>query len=82
MWRHYYANINAIIYVVDSNDRERLPEARDELHKMLEDDQLRNVAVLVFANKQDLPNAMKAGDLTEKLNLHQIRQRNWFIQPW
>lgn len=81
LWRHYYSNVDAVIYVVDSNDRERMGEARDELHKMLMDDQLRDVVVLVLANKQDLPHAMNASEMTDKLNLHQLRQKNWFIQP-
>jgi ADP-ribosylation factor protein 1 len=50
LWRHYYANTNAVIFVVDSNDRERIGEARDELHKMLSDDQLRDCILLAFAN--------------------------------
>jgi ADP-ribosylation factor protein 1 len=81
LWRHYYSNVDACIYVVDSNDRERMGEARDELHKMLTDDQLRDAVVLVLANKQDLPHAMNASEMTDKLNLHQLRQKNWFIQP-
>ena len=81
LWRHYYANTNAVIFVVDSNDRERISEARDELQKMLCDDQLRECVVLLFANKQDLPNAMNAAEMTDKLALHNLKQRNWFIQP-
>lgn len=81
LWRHYYANTNAVIFVVDSNDRDRVGEARDELHRMLSDDQLRDCVLLVFANKQDLPNAMHAADMTDKLGLNNLKQRNWFIQP-
>ena len=35
--------------------------ARDELHRMLNEDELRDSILLCFANKQDLPNAMNAG---------------------
>ena len=48
----------AQIFVVDSNDKDRVGEAHDELHRMLSEDELREAVVLVFANKQDLPNAM------------------------
>ena len=44
-----------LIYIVDSNDRERLQEARDELHGILDSDEMRGVPVVVIANKQDLP---------------------------
>jgi signal recognition particle receptor subunit beta len=58
LWRHYFQNTQGLIFVVDSNDRERVTEACDELNKMLNEDELREAVLLVFANKQDLPNAM------------------------
>jgi ADP-ribosylation factor protein 1 len=80
LWRHYYQNTEGLIFVVDSNDTDRLEAARDELHKMLNEDELRNAVVLVFANKQDLPNALSTSEMTERLGLHQLRSRQWFIQ--
>jgi small GTP-binding protein len=80
LWRHYFQNTQGLIFVVDSNDRERVAEAQDELCKMLQEDELRDAALLVFANKQDLPNAMNAAEITEKLGLNQLRQRTWYIQ--
>ncbi|KAL0436016.1 UNVERIFIED_CONTAM: ADP-ribosylation factor 2, partial [Sesamum radiatum] len=62
------------------NDRDRVVEARDELHRMLNEDELRDAVLLVFANKQDLPNAMNAAEITDKLGLHSLRQRHWYIQ--
>jgi len=41
-----------LIFVVDSNDRERVGEARDELQRMLAEDELREAVLLIFANKQ------------------------------
>ncbi len=41
-----------LIFVVDSNDRERVGEAREELMRMLAEDELRDAVLLVFANKQ------------------------------
>lgn len=35
LWRHYFQNTQGLIFVVDSNDRDRIGEARDELHRML-----------------------------------------------
>merc|ERR1711874_586737 len=57
LWRHYYQGTQGLIFVVDSNDRERIGEARDELNKTLNEDEMRDAILLVFANKQDLPNA-------------------------
>ena len=60
---------------MDSNDRERISEAKEELQKMLQEDELRDATLLVFANKQDLPNAMTASELTDKLGLQDLRNR-------
>ncbi|KAK3382464.1 ADP-ribosylation factor family-domain-containing protein [Lasiosphaeria ovina] len=80
LWRHYFQNTQGIIFVVDSNDRDRVVEAREELQRMLNEDELRDAALLVFANKQDLPNAMSPAEVTDKLGLTSLRQRAWFIQ--
>jgi ADP-ribosylation factor 1/2 len=82
LWRHYYQNTQGLIFVVDSNDADRIDAARDELHRMLNEDELRDAVLLVFANKQDLPNAMSAAEMTDKLGLHGLRPsyRQWYIQ--
>lgn len=80
LWRHYFQNTNALIFCVDSNDRDRMPEAADELHRMLNEDELKHCALLVFANKQDLPGAMSVEELTDGLKLNSLRNVNWHIQ--
>merc|ERR1711936_883408 len=80
LWRHYFQNTQGLIFVVDSNDRDRMGEAREELMRMLNEDELRDAVLLVFANKQDLPNALSASDVTDKLGLHNLRQRRWHTQ--
>ncbi|QSL65511.1 hypothetical protein MERGE_002824 [Pneumocystis wakefieldiae] len=80
LWRHYFQNTQGIIFVVDSNDRERVSEAREELSRMLNEDELRDAVLLVFANKQDLPNAMNAAEVTDRLGISNIRNRTWYIQ--
>ncbi|CAJ0963674.1 unnamed protein product [Ranitomeya imitator] len=69
-----------LIFVVDSNDRERIQEAAEELQKMLQEDELRDAVLLVFANKQDLPNAMAISEMTDKLTLQCLRNRTWYVQ--
>jgi len=87
LWRHYYQNTQGIIFVVDSNDRDRIDDSQGsennanvELNRMLSEDELRDAIVLVFANKQDLPNAMSVQEITEKLGLNKLRNRQWYIQ--
>ena len=134
--RHYFQNTQGLIFVVDSNDNdpERVSEARDELHRLLNEvrapcgtcayctsklagavpvplhwpitenkesqitttpkvlvgpqhfkvggamcmQEGRDAVLLVFANKQDLPNAMNVAEVTDKLGLRSIRQRKWY----
>ncbi|KAK4232061.1 ADP-ribosylation factor family-domain-containing protein [Podospora fimiseda] len=78
-WRCYYANTAAVIFVVDSTDIERLQTAGDELAAMLNEEELKDAALLVFANKQDQPGAKGAGDISQALRLGELRDRNWSI---
>jgi ADP-ribosylation factor-like protein 1 len=78
-WRCYYANTAAVIFVVDSTDIDRLQIAADELAAMLAEEELRDAALLVFANKQDQPGAKGAGEISEALKLGELRDRNWTI---
>jgi len=80
LWRHYFQHNDAIIFVVDSNDHERVGEAKKEIQKMLKEEELRNSTLLIFANKQDLPSSMTVSALTEELELNNIRDRKWYIQ--
>ncbi|XP_053508902.1 ADP-ribosylation factor 4 [Ictalurus furcatus] len=80
LWRHYFQNTMGLIFVVDSSDRERIQEAALELQMMLEEDALRDATVLVLANKQDLPNAMPVHEMTERLRLHALKGRPWYVQ--
>ncbi|XP_070762835.1 ADP-ribosylation factor 4-like isoform X1 [Enoplosus armatus] len=80
LWRHYFQNTQGLIFVVDSNDRERVQESCEELTKMLSEDELKDAVLLVFANKQDLPNALSVSELQEKLNLHSLRGKSWHIE--
>ena len=69
-----------IIYVVDSNDRERTSDSREELHHLLTNPELQHALLLVLANKQDLPHALSASELTDRLSLNGLRERQWHIQ--
>lgn len=58
LWRHYYSGTQGLIFVVDSSDTARVEEARSELHKIINDREMKDALLLVFANKQDIPGRM------------------------
>jgi len=85
LWRHYYQNTQAVIWVVDSSDRDRIRgagyTAREELHELLHEHELADAVVLILANKQDKPNCMTVEEITEKLDLSSITSHKWHVQP-
>ncbi|RNA07182.1 ADP-ribosylation factor-like [Brachionus plicatilis] len=82
LWNYYYQNTDGLFFVIDSSDTERINEAAEELHGILEHDSMRGVPVVIIANKQDLPNAMNCSDLIQRLGLEKLStsQNKWFIQ--
>ena len=65
--------------MVDSADRDRIDEARETLHTMINSEELGNAVLLVYANKQDLPGAMSTPEVVDKLELASLK-RKWYIQ--
>jgi len=81
LWKHYYLNSQAIIFVVDSNDVDRLAEANAELTKLMMETKLKEAVLLIFANKQELPNRLSIDEVSEKLSLRELCcGRSWHIQ--
>lgn len=80
LWRHYFNNTDALIFVIDSQDRERIPKATQEFKTIIEDPLMRNSAVLIFANKQDMPGALNTAEICEALGLPEMKSRKWHVQ--
>ncbi|KAK2874790.1 hypothetical protein QQF64_003111 [Cirrhinus molitorella] len=80
LWKYYYQYTEGLIFVVDSSDHERIETAAEELNAMLAEDEMRDAVLLVLANKQDLPKAMPVNELSNRLGLHALKGRQWFVQ--
>merc|ERR1712228_1162501 len=85
IWSHYFKDTDAIIFVIDSNEPQRIDElkgdnAKDELHKLLKHKLLKDAIILIFANKMDLPHSININEITERLQLNEFSDRTWFIQ--
>ncbi|KAI9359995.1 ADP ribosylation factor 79F [Zopfochytrium polystomum] len=78
LWRHYFNGCQGLIFVVDATDRQRVEEARNELFKIMENTGMADVPVCVFANKQDLPQALSTDLLAKYLNLNTLPTK-WAI---
>lgn len=82
LWEAYMADTNGIIFVVDSADKKRFKEVKQELWKyVIGRNNLKNIPLLVLANKQDLSNAVDPGELATELNLIKIQRSSFMIMP-
>jgi len=81
LWEKYYSDSQGVIFVVDSAGTDRIALAKDELWELLghEDMKRRNVPILIFANKKDLPSAMSEASIMKALELHKIEDRPYHI---
>nr|SVE89522.1 EOG090X0DLH [Daphnia sinensis] len=75
MWERYCRGVNAIVYMVDAADHDKIEASRNELHHLLDKPQLAGIPVLVLGNKRDLPNALDENGLIERMNLSAIQDR-------
>eukprot|EP01006_Ploeotia_vitrea_P039960 TRINITY_DN66392_c9_g1_i12.p1 TRINITY_DN66392_c9_g1~~TRINITY_DN66392_c9_g1_i12.p1 ORF type:complete len:190 (+),score=101.51 TRINITY_DN66392_c9_g1_i12:98-667(+) len=84
LWRHYYRDCDGIIFVIDAADQERMTDgensAAEELWNALNNDELRDAALLVYANKQDLPGALSVDQMAKAMQLNKLRHRPWYVQ--
>uniref|UniRef100_A0A0V0J9Y3 ADP-ribosylation factor-like protein 2 n=1 Tax=Schistocephalus solidus TaxID=70667 RepID=A0A0V0J9Y3_SCHSO len=78
-WRNYFETTDALIWVVDSSDRPRLDDCREELGKLLLEERLVGATLLVLANKQDLAGSLTPTQISEALNLRDITTHHWSI---
>ncbi|XP_050536231.1 ADP-ribosylation factor-like protein 8B-A [Daktulosphaira vitifoliae] len=75
MWERYCRGVNAIVYMVDAADTDKLEASRNELHSLIDKPQLVGIPVLVLGNKRDLPNALDEVELIDRMNLNAIQDR-------
>ncbi|CAF2742093.1 ARL8 [Lepeophtheirus salmonis] len=75
MWERYCRGVNAIVYMVDAADQDKIEASRNELHNLLDKPQLAGIPILVLGNKRDLPNALDENGLIEKMNLNAVQDR-------
>ncbi len=79
LWRHYFQNTNALIYVLDSADNDRIQLAKETLHSILDDQELYGIPVLVYANKIDIASS-SVQSITQEMEMERLRGNKWLIQ--
>ncbi|AQZ18106.1 ARF3 (YOR094W) [Zygosaccharomyces parabailii] len=80
LWRHYFPATTALIFVIDSQDKDRIKEAKEELYGIISEKEMENVVLLVWANKQDLKGALKPQEVSDYLQLGQnLKNQLWCV---
>jgi small GTP-binding protein len=81
LWHHYFDNVDGLIFVIDSTDRHRLLLSKAELKAIYQHESIKNVPLVVIANKQDSNEALSAEIIAEKLDLMQWPDGSYYIIP-
>lgn len=83
LWEAYMTGSMGVIYVVDSADIKRFPEAKEELWRyVMNNPKIANdIPILVLANKQDLETAISAGKIAIALDLQKVTTHSYAILP-
>lgn len=80
LFRHYYGNIDLLTFVVDATDHERLEDAKDEFYKMIYEEQLRDVIILLMVNKSDLPDAKSLVEIVDYFEMDKLaKEKVWNV---
>lgn len=81
LWHHYFDNVDGLVFVIDSTDSNRLRVARTELEGIYHHESMKNVPLIVLANKQDDERALPAEDIAGRLNLLSWPENSYYIIP-
>lgn len=82
LWCYYFENTDGLVYVVDSTNKATLDESKKEFQRILQNELIKNVPVVLLANKQDIPGALDAEEITRKFNMKRYcSDRDWYVQP-
>lgn len=78
-WVHYAVGCDVILFVVDSSDKEKIPQAKLELHKLLSEKLMNNIPLLVIGNKIDLPGHLNEKEIIEQMSLDYLDKNQWLV---
>ncbi|CAF1418635.1 unnamed protein product [Rotaria magnacalcarata] len=81
LWHHYFDNVDGLVFVIDSTDCRRLSLSKAELNGIYQHESMKNVPLIIIANKQDSKEALSAEVLAEKLDLIHWPNDSYFIIP-
>ena len=76
VWKYYFSSTEGVIFVVDANRHDRFPDVKEELYNILQDENAKKLPILIYANKQDLPDSVRGEQLAEQLDCWETSKTN------
>ena len=80
LFKHYYQKTDGMIFVIDCNDKERYGKVNKALLEIINNEELKNIPLLIFGNKHDLNEATSSNKLIEFLEMEKIKNNKSFLQ--
>lgn len=80
IWEHYYAEAQGIVFVVDSADRQRLPQSKAVLQDVLSRPELKGKPLLLMCNKEDISGAIEPWEVAICLGVKDLQDRDMKVQ--
>ena len=78
--KHYFQNTDGIIFVIDCNDKERFKKANEALLEIINNEELKNIPLLIYGNKQDLNGTISSKELIKFIEMEKIKNNKWLLQ--
>lgn len=70
VWKDYFPAVDGVVFLIDCADRDRLSEAKQELHSLLSDEQISSAPILILGNKIDIPGVCSEDNIRHFFGLH------------
>ena len=80
LWHHYFDHVDGLVFVVDSADQRRFSLAKAELKGIYQHDSMKNVPMVILANKQDSKDAIKSESIADRMDLTSWFNGNFHVQ--
>ena len=79
LWKHYFPSVDAFCFIVDSNNRDNIEDSAKEMKQIIEDEATKNKPILIIANKQDLDTSLSPDEVSEIMDVKQIKEREYKV---
>lgn len=79
LWKNYFSDVHGAIFVVDSADTERMDEVKREFVECFKHPMLQGKPILIFANKQDLKEALDEAEISQQMGLNELTSSSHLV---